>query len=294
MAYHVAQVVGRDNSDKWSDAKALYEYFLIDPQMEPCFDTTPILEAVTAVQLFVQRILFGIELGITADPIIKQRWTWMRNYRVWEANRKVFLFPENWLFPELRDDKSSSFKQLESALGQGELTQDLANQSFGQFLDDVAQMGQIASAWNVRGYFARQDGNILGERQDDGSTVPNRRTLYVIGRTPNPPYAYFWRRCVDFGSPVIMEWSPWQRIELDIQGDHVLPFVLGGNAMFVWPIFKKTEGAKAKIHNGIFAFAGHAIRSQGWRKQETSREAWTESTSTISRRKRWILISLRS
>lgn len=29
-------------------------------------------------------------------------WDWRRNYRVWEANRKIFLSPENWLEPELR------------------------------------------------------------------------------------------------------------------------------------------------------------------------------------------------
>jgi hypothetical protein len=34
------------------------------------------------------------------------QWTWMKNYRVWEANRKVFLYPENWIKPNLRDDKS--------------------------------------------------------------------------------------------------------------------------------------------------------------------------------------------
>ena len=56
VAYHVAQVVGRNNSDKWKDAKALYEHFLIDPQMESCFATTRLLAAVSAVQLFAQRI----------------------------------------------------------------------------------------------------------------------------------------------------------------------------------------------------------------------------------------------
>jgi hypothetical protein len=28
------------------------------------------------------------------------RWQWLRRYRVWEANRKVFLYPENSLEPE--------------------------------------------------------------------------------------------------------------------------------------------------------------------------------------------------
>jgi hypothetical protein len=35
-----------------------------------------------------------------------KKWEWMKNYRLWEASRKVFLYPENWLEPELREDKS--------------------------------------------------------------------------------------------------------------------------------------------------------------------------------------------
>jgi ATPase family associated with various cellular activities (AAA) len=30
------------------------------------------------------------------------RWAWRKNYRVWDASRKMFLYPENWIEPELR------------------------------------------------------------------------------------------------------------------------------------------------------------------------------------------------
>jgi hypothetical protein len=33
-------------------------------------------------------------------------WEWLRRYRQWQANRKVFLSPENYLEPEPRDDKT--------------------------------------------------------------------------------------------------------------------------------------------------------------------------------------------
>ncbi|MDH4096671.1 MAG: neuraminidase-like domain-containing protein [Nitrospira sp.] len=261
VAFHTAQVVGRNNSDKWRDAKALYEHFLIDHQMEPCFETTRIIEAITAVQLFAQRILFGIEPEITAEPELKQRWTWMRNYRVWEANRKVFLFPENWLFPELRDDKSSSFKQLESALGQGELTQDLANQAFGQFLDDVATVGQT----QVLGMFE----NVI--RAPSWPHKQIRRDLYVVGRTINPPYYYYWRKCFDFGG-VEMEWSPWQRVELEIQGDHVLPVLLSGELYLVWPIFRRGEVANGAVPSWEIRMAWSRFNGKSWLRQDTSRE----------------------
>jgi SpoVK/Ycf46/Vps4 family AAA+-type ATPase len=37
-------------------------------------------------------------------------WEWRKNYRVWEANRQVFLYPENWIEPEFRP---SSRTQIE-------------------------------------------------------------------------------------------------------------------------------------------------------------------------------------
>jgi SpoVK/Ycf46/Vps4 family AAA+-type ATPase len=34
----------------------------------------------------------------TTEP----EWEWRRRYRVWDANRKIFLYPENWIEPEQR------------------------------------------------------------------------------------------------------------------------------------------------------------------------------------------------
>ncbi len=33
-------------------------------------------------------------------------WQWLRRYRIWEANRKDFLYPENSLEPEPADDEA--------------------------------------------------------------------------------------------------------------------------------------------------------------------------------------------
>jgi SpoVK/Ycf46/Vps4 family AAA+-type ATPase len=32
----------------------------------------------------------------------KPGWKWRKNYRVWDANRRIFLYPENWIEPDLR------------------------------------------------------------------------------------------------------------------------------------------------------------------------------------------------
>ena len=33
-------------------------------------------------------------------------WNWVQRYRVWQANRKEFLYPENWLESELGDESA--------------------------------------------------------------------------------------------------------------------------------------------------------------------------------------------
>ena len=70
----------------------------------------------------------------------------MSSYRLWEANRQVYLFPENWLEPSLRDDKSPFFKELESDLLQTDLTTASAQDSFLNYLyklDEVARLDLV-------------------------------------------------------------------------------------------------------------------------------------------------------
>ena len=59
------------------------------------------------------------------------QWQWMSQYRVWEANREVFLWPENWIDPTLRHDASPFFTELMQDLKQGDLTTDLVDVSTG-------------------------------------------------------------------------------------------------------------------------------------------------------------------
>ena len=97
------------------DADGLFEFFLIDVQMDACMETSRIKQAISSVQLFVQRCLLGEEqkYGVPPDALDRDRWEWMQRYRVWEANRKVFCYPENWIVPGLRDDKSPFYKEFE-------------------------------------------------------------------------------------------------------------------------------------------------------------------------------------
>ena len=115
----------------------LFEYFLMDVEMEPCMQTSRVRHALSSVQLFIERCFMHLEPRVAASILEAKHWEWMKRYRVWEANRKVFLWPENWLEPELRDDQSPFFKEAMSELLQGDITEDRAAVALGTYLSKL-------------------------------------------------------------------------------------------------------------------------------------------------------------
>ena len=46
----------------------------------------------------------------------------MKRFRVWQANREVFLYPENWLIESQRPNRTEIYKKLEQEVHQGQST----------------------------------------------------------------------------------------------------------------------------------------------------------------------------
>lgn len=192
----------------------LYEYFLVDVEMSACMKTSRIRLALSTIQLFIQRCLMSLEADVPTETIKGEQWSWMKRYRVWEANRKVFLYPENWLEPELRDNKSSLFKELEGELLQGEITDESAEQAYLNYLkklDDIARL-------EVVGMYLEEDeqGNQLND------------ILHVIGRTNGNTRQYYYRRYEDG------KWTVWEKVSLNIEGDHLFPIVWKKQLFLFW------------------------------------------------------------
>lgn len=193
---------------------SLYEYFLMDVEMAPCMQTSRIKLALSSIQLWVQRIRMDLEPGIKFGQEELDEWEWRKNYRVWEAARKVFLYPENWLEPELRDDKSPFFKDMEDELLQDEVTMESAEKAYLNYLtklDDVAVL-------EISGIYREEDLSIL----------------HVYARTKNSPHIYYYRRQEDG-----FRWTAWEKIELDIEGEHLIPMVFNRRPMIFWPVFSE-------------------------------------------------------
>ena len=100
----------------------LYQYLLIDVEMGGCDTTSYIAQAIAAIQLYMQRCRLMLEPGVTdLSNIPEVWWEWM-SACVWEANRKIFLYPENYLEPALRSKQTPQFQDLVDALMQTDIS----------------------------------------------------------------------------------------------------------------------------------------------------------------------------
>ncbi len=222
-----------------SDPDTLFELLLIDPEMGSCMATSRVRQALNSVQLFVQRCLLNLEQGetnpglllkpattspdawrdaITLEPSQIDAQTWREfkgSYSLWAPAREVFLWPENWLLPPLREDQTPLYEAFASSLQQGTITEESVTSSFLEYLQGLAQIDRL----DIRCvYWQAPEGETAG-------------VLHVFARTWHDPRSYFYRRRVG------KSWTPWQPIGLDIEGDHLVAVIWEGRLRLIWPVF---------------------------------------------------------
>ena len=211
------------------DESDIYSYYLLDVKMEPDMAISRTVQAVSCIQLYVQRALMGLEGGYTLNDTQREQWEWMKNFQVWVANRKVFLYPENWIDGDLRSDKTPFFVELEDRLAEIGNDQEAMTEALGEYLKKVCDTSEI---------------DIVGAcKQDGGSAAGVLYTLHIVGRTRGEPHAYYYRRyeaTALYGG----NWTPWEEVPVEIDGAAIQPAILGGHLYITW--LQVVQGQKQK------------------------------------------------
>ncbi|TVR42807.1 MAG: hypothetical protein EA394_02535, partial [Bacteroidia bacterium] len=207
----------------WTSAEDLYAYYLIDVEMSACQLSSRIVQATNAIQLFVQRLRMSLEgdalwLRETAGHYWQPYEEWMKNYRVWEANRKVFLYPENWIEPDLRDNKSPFFEELESELLQDEVSAQNVEQAYRNYFTKLSDVARL----DIRGLYEEE---LPGDRG---------KVLHVFARTYGEPHVYYYRKRLPN-----RVWTAWELVEAGISGNHLIPVVSNSQLMLFWATFQE-------------------------------------------------------
>ena len=196
--------------------------------MNHCELTSRIVQAAGGVQLYMQRALLGLE-NFRPDAEAADAWKWMSTYRVWEANRKVFLYAEDYIEPDLRDDKTPLFLKVEHDLQQSDVTTNAVEAAYRTYLESLDDLSQteIVAMWD------EQTVSAFGPLFQPLFNTSHK--LHVFGRTKTP-HRYMYRK-YDAGA-----WTPWEDVELDIEGDNLMPFVMNGILYLAWAVM--TEVAR--------------------------------------------------
>ncbi|MFB2833324.1 neuraminidase-like domain-containing protein [Floridanema evergladense] len=224
------KVTELEQTGRQANENLLYEHFLIDVEMSACQLTSRVRQAIAVVQLFVQRCLMGLEGTLTIEPKLARQWeTWMKTYRFWEANRKVFVYPENWIRTELLDNKTPFFKDLENGLLQNDVTQETVENAFRRYLEQLNEVARL----DIVGMYVQEEA----------------RTIHVFGRTPGIPHRYFYRKLIRLSTATKWTegyWTPWEKVEVEPEGDHLIPVVWNRRLYLFWAIFTE-KAAQGQI-----------------------------------------------
>ena len=227
-----------------SDSGRLFEFLLIDVEMDPCMETSRIKQGISSVQLFIQRVLLNLESPeVPPERIDRARWEWSRVYRVWEANRKLFLYPESYLEEELRDDKTPIFEEFESELLQDELNESNSEKAFRHYLEKLDKVAKLI---------------VCGSCEDT-----NNHALHVFARTATSPFVFYHRWLDNKNGYSYSDgiWSPWQKLPVDVasidegsnSGAHLMPVFWNRRLYLFWPLFeqKPDQESNANLPEGF-------------------------------------------
>ncbi len=207
----------------------LFDRLLLDVDTGTEGMTSRIREAIGAAQLYLNRYLLDLEqtsrdaMAEDTRERVRRWWPWLGNYRTWEANRKVFLYPENYLRPELRSTRTSAFRQLLNDLLQSGITTDTAQAAYKRYLDEYTEVSRLA----IAGGFTYLP--------DPATTTsqPGERTLLLFGRTRTSPSHYYWRSAV-FADEGDVSWEAWSSVDVQINADRVYPVFAFGRIFVFW------------------------------------------------------------
>jgi hypothetical protein len=212
----------------------LYNYFLLDVQLEGIMQTSWVVAAISSAQLYVYRCIMNleqddrdpsdpdhIEVKLGSEPL--QEWEWRQNYRVWQANREVFLYPEAYILPELRDDKTPLFEDFESTLLQQPINTQNVLDAYSTYMTGFDQLSKLQIA-----------GSYHDIDQDSQIDV-----LHLFGVTPEDPPTFYYRTIENAShgekeSDRAVTYTPWEPVSLQIHCREVSPVVYLGRLFVFW------------------------------------------------------------
>jgi hypothetical protein len=241
-------------------ANELSRFFLIDVKDDACNDTSRVAEAHTAIQSFVRYCFDGqITHGAILDEEARQQWHWRGDYRLWQANRSIYLYPENFLRSGSRSSASLQCMEAQATIRQGKLTEEAVAAGLERYLTGVEDIANLE-------YLA-----VSGDLQVKAD---------LLARTRQAPRTHFFR------SVVGGRWTPWEKIPTPISSNHIAMTRDGKKVYLAWPSWTEQGSSNQEVRDptqsnggltpqGPIAAQQYVLLSYDWMVRD--RHGWGEA-----------------
>lgn len=237
------------------------EFFLMNVDMGADTAISYVKEALNASQLYLQRCRLKLEQGVVETNISDNMWDWLLNYRIWEANRQIYLYPENYLIPALRKTTTPEFAKLANDLKQSEINDAYVDETFSDYMESFNTMAKLKPVTSYRTVV------------EDSKSGP-ANTLFVFAKADTDPNTFYYAYQSE-GS----DWTVWQKIDVSITANKITPVYAFGKLMIFWVEITQEKSSAIENSNSTSNLACKVNIKYSF---QNSQKRWSATQTLIS------------
>lgn len=204
--YYLAKNVSGDEEIK--TAEQLYQYLLLDTKISHEVKTSPIAEAISSLQIYINRCVDGEETDLHEKSISKHfstdnflhNWNiYNKRYARWAGKEKLMYYAADYIDPTLRYNKTELFNTFEQSINNSKLTEKSVKSALQSYLISYEKLSQIDTIKELY--------------------IENIKTHFFLGKTRESPCQYYWRSGKKLSNDSNnLHWSEWRKVNCNING----------------------------------------------------------------------------
>lgn len=255
------------------NADMLYQYLLLDTKISHEVKTSKIAEAISSLQLYIDRCIDGAEIE-TDDNNVKKHFStnkFLHNWRSynnrysrWAGKEKLKYYAADYIDPALRYNKTELFNEFEENINQGKLTEKSVIKALRKYLMSYEKLSLLNT---VSRYYSTEI-----------------ETYFFIAKSTSMPTKYYWRSYKS-GQREGQDWSEWKEISssVDLSDVQLIKPLWENNKFkikFISIKYKNNNGKKSKSLrlNEIYNDGDLWIETNNAKTSETMYENEVNST----------------
>lgn len=211
--YYLAKNISGDEEIK--TAEQLYQYLLLDTKISHEVKTSPIAEAISSLQIYINRCVDGEETDLHEKSISKHfstdnflhNWNvYNKRYARWAGKEKLMYYAADYIDPTLRYNKTELFNTFEQSINNSKLTEKSVKSALQSYLISYEKLSQIDTIKELY--------------------VEDIKTYFFLGKTRESPCQYYYRsseKTASKGKDLI--WSEWKKVNCNINGTEEKLFI---------------------------------------------------------------------